>query len=103
MPLIEEPGLYKRPCPRSPSHSVSTTNTLSGALCLRPLPSAARTSSRDCYRPHHPPPPYLPALLPPPSYPPPLPRLCHPPLTARPTCSTLSPHPPPPTLPPPPS
>ena len=45
MPLIEEPGLYKRPCPRSPSHSVSTTNTLSGALCLRPLPSASRTSS----------------------------------------------------------
>ena len=45
MPLTEEPGLYKRPCPRSPSHSVSTTNTLSGALCLRPLPSASRTSS----------------------------------------------------------
>jgi hypothetical protein len=45
MPLTEEPGLYKRPCPRSPSHSVSTTNALSGALCLRPLPSASRTSS----------------------------------------------------------
>ena len=54
MPLTEEPGLYKRPCPRSPSYSVSTTNTLSGALCLRPLPSASRTSSLDCYRPHHP-------------------------------------------------
>ena len=52
MPLTDEPGLYKRPYPRSPSHSVSTTNTLSGALCLRPLPSASRTSSQDCYRPH---------------------------------------------------
>jgi hypothetical protein len=41
MPLTEEPGVYKRLSPRSPSHSVSTTNTLSGALCLRPLPSAS--------------------------------------------------------------
>jgi hypothetical protein len=63
MPLTEEPGLYKRPCPSSPSHSVSTTNTLSGALCLRPLPSASRTSSLDCYRPHHPRPSHLLAVL----------------------------------------
>ena len=69
MPLTEEPGLYKRLCPRSPSHSVSTTNTLSGALCLRPLPSASRTSSRDCYRPHHPRPSHLLAVLPLPSLP----------------------------------
>jgi hypothetical protein len=69
MPLTEEPGLYKRPCPRSPSHSVSTTNTLSGALCLRPLPSASRTSSLDYYRPHHPRPSHLLAVLPLPSSP----------------------------------
>ena len=69
MSLTEEPGLYKRPCPRSPSHSVSTTNTLSGALCLRPLPSASRTSSLDCYRPHHPRLSHLLAVLPLPSSP----------------------------------
>jgi hypothetical protein len=69
MPLTEEPGLYQRPCPRSPSHSVSTTNTLSGALCLRPLPSASRTGSRDCYHPHHPRPSHLLAVLPLPSSP----------------------------------
>jgi hypothetical protein len=73
MPLTEEPGLRKvsgtfswseRPCSRSPSHSVSTTNTLSGALCSRPLPSASRTSSRDCYRPHYPRPSHLLAVFP---------------------------------------
>src|ERR1700733_11569287 len=64
MPLTEEPGLYKRPCPRSPSHSVSTTNTLSGALCLRPLPSVSGTSSLDCYRLHHPYPSHLLAVFP---------------------------------------
>jgi hypothetical protein len=69
MPLTEEPGLYKRPCPRSPSHSVSTTNTMSGALCLRPLPPASRTSSQDCYRPHYPRPLHLLAILPLPSSP----------------------------------
>ena len=69
MPLTEEPGLYKRPCPRSPLPSVSTTNTLSGALCLRHLPSTSRTSSLDCYRPHHPRPSHLLAVLPLPSSP----------------------------------
>jgi hypothetical protein len=54
MPSTEEPGLYKRPCPRSPLYSVSITNTLSGTLYLRPLPSASGTSSLDYYRPHHP-------------------------------------------------
>jgi hypothetical protein len=54
MPLTEEPGLYKRRCLRSPSHSVSTTNTLSGALCLRPLPSASRMSlSMEMHRERH--------------------------------------------------
>src|SRR5436309_14007230 len=93
MPLTEEPGLYQRPCPRSPSHSVSTTNTLSGALCLRPLPSTSRTSSRDCYRLHHPRLSHLFAMLPlsfvaccsrrP---------LCHPPTTGRRTCSAFPSH-----------
>jgi hypothetical protein len=68
-PLTEEPSLYKRPCPPPLSHSVSTANTLSGALCLRPLPSASRTSSQDCYRPYHPRPSHLLAVLPLPSSP----------------------------------
>src|SRR5437762_14122795 len=45
MPLTEEPGLYKRPYPCSFLHVVFITNTLSGALYLRPLLSALRTSS----------------------------------------------------------
>ena len=69
MPLTEESGLYKRPCLRSPLYSVSTTNTLSGALCLRPLPSASGTSSLDCYRPYHPRLSYLLAVFPLPSSP----------------------------------
>jgi hypothetical protein len=60
MPLTEEPGL---------TFYVSTTNTLSGALCLRPLPSASGASSLDCYRPYHPRPLYLLVVLPLPSSP----------------------------------
>ena len=92
MPLTEEPGLYKRPCPPSPSHSVSTTNTLSGALCLRPLPSASRTSSS--LLPPAPPSPLTPSRCAPPSFVACCNRrpLCHPPTTGRRTCSTFPSH-----------
>jgi hypothetical protein len=93
MPLTEESGLYKRPCLRSPLYSVSTTNTLSGALCLRPLPSA---SGNELSRllPPVPSSPFIPSRCVYPSFVTCCSRrpLCHPPTTDYRTCSIFPSH-----------